>query len=93
MSSKLQSATVIIQSVRESRTKGTVWRPEGQRRFTIVATYPNGDVGLTTLDAWKASLCDQARMKGQRVAITFRDTGFFDKSLVSVELAKQKETA
>lgn len=94
----LSEATVTIYSVRESRTKPTHQRPAGWRRFLIGAERTSGElltkaITLTTLDPWKASLCDQARQSGRTVRIAFRDTGYFDADLVSVEIVTSQVSA
>ncbi len=92
MNLKPQDAIVTVQYVGESRTKGTWQRPEGLRRFVIGAEKTTGNssgervLGLTTLDAWKATLCQRARDKGLRLHIKYRETRYFDADLLFVEL-------
>ncbi len=92
---KLHVATVTIQYVNESRTRGTWARPDGLRRFVIGASRTTGEslgerlINFTTLDTWKASLCQQARDKGLTLQVKYQLTRFFDANLLHVELVKE----
>lgn len=83
---KPYAATVSIRYVQETVTKG------GLRRFTIGAerdgtTLAERYLSFTTLNAWKASLCSQAKDQGFQLSVKYRDTGFFDADLLFVEMA------
>jgi hypothetical protein len=88
---KLHDAVVTIDYVKETVTRG------GLRRFEIGAENVVGQslgerlIGLTTLDQWKASLCQQAKEKGLRLHIKYRETIYFDAALLFVELVMDAE--
>lgn len=89
---KLHTATVTIQYVDESRTRGTWHSPSGLRRFVIGAEKTDGEgfekrVSFTTLDPWKASLCQRARDQHLTLSVKYQLTRFFDANLLHVELA------
>ncbi len=87
---KLHDAIVTIKYVEERPTKG------GLRSFLIGAENVVGQslgervIGLTTLDQWKASLCASAKDKGLKLHIKYRETRFFDASLLFVEVAREE---
>lgn len=91
---KLHTATITIQYVEESRTRGNWARPDGLRRFVIGAEKTTGEslgerlISFTTLDPWKASLCQQARDKHLTLFVKYQLTRFFDANLLHVELVK-----
>lgn len=94
---KLHTATVTIQYVEESRTRATWNRPDGLRRFVIGASkVPEGEtlgetrLSFTTLDPWKASLCQQARDKHLTLFVKYQLTRFFDANLLHVEMVKDE---
>ncbi len=95
---KLHTAVVTISYVQESRTKGTWVRPDGLRRFVIGAdrvdiagdTLAETRLSFTTLDPWKASLCQQARENGFRLHVKYRMTRYFDADLLFVEMVKDE---
>jgi hypothetical protein len=93
---KLYTATVTIQYVEESRTRGTWQRPDGIRRFVIGAEKTTGEslgerrIGLTTLDPWRASLCLQAKDKGFKLFIKYKLTRWFDADLLHCEVVKDE---
>lgn len=79
-----ERALLTIYRVHESPTR------TGQPRFTIDAQRVDSDlftryVSLTTLDQWRASLCDQAMKVELPLVVTFRDDGYFDKTIVAIE--------
>lgn len=93
---KLHLATVTIDYVQESVTKG------GLRRFLIGATRaettpvdPLADrvLSFTTLNQWKAALCDQAQKSGATLLVKYRLTRYFDADLLHVELLKDAVSA
>lgn len=92
---KLHTAIVTIQYVQESRTRGNWQSPSGLRRFVIGAERePTGNtleetrLSFSTLDPWKASLCQQAREKHLTLRVKYQLTRYFDANLLHVELAK-----
>lgn len=99
MDLKPYEAIVTITYVKESRTKGTWAHPDGRRRFVIGAEKVDGNslgerlIGLTTLDAWRASLCDQARQQGRKLKVIYRKTRFFDCDLLHVETVKTDQVS
>ena len=82
-----REAIVTISYVQETLTKS------GLRRFLIGAELAGSGehfpvlsdryLSFTTLDQWKASLCDQYRKSGQPLKVSYRATGYFDQQLVS----------
>lgn len=86
-------AIVRIAYVDESRTRGTWHNPHGRRRFVIGAEKTEGEgltrhISFSTLDPWKASLCQQARDKHFPVAVKYRGTRYFDCDLLWVGLVE-----
>lgn len=86
----IHAATIKVMYVKETVTKG------GLRRFEIGAErVPGGEtlaeryLSFATLNQFKASLCLQARERGQLLAVKFRNTAWFDADLLAVELAKE----
>jgi len=64
------------------------------RRFEIQAARTTDDpaggawdkhLSFSTLDQWKASLCDQALKAGLTLKVTYRPTGYWDHDLLNVE--------
>lgn len=93
------TATVRIRVVREVPTRQRLGVPP-VRRFEILAEDVRGQavnidryVSLTTLDQWKASLCDQAMKVDLPLVVTFQDTGYFDKTIVAIERPTQQGAA
>ena len=88
-----QTDLVTITNVHETPVKnrlGTV----PMRRFEIQAAKTTDDpeggsfqkhLSLTTLDQWKASICDQALKAGLVLRVTYRPTGYWDHDLLAVE--------
>lgn len=70
-----ETVVVKIQRVSEGRTRPDWKHPKGRRRFEIDAVPvddPSTAVWCSTLDPWRASLCDRARQSGQTLALTLQ---------------------
>ncbi len=93
VTTKLHVDTVTIQYVNESRTRGTWGHPDGLRRFVIGAEKTTGQslsetrLSFSTLDPFKASLCQRARDQHLTVRVKYQLTRYFDANLLQVELA------
>lgn len=92
MNQEVQEAIVTIAYVQESPTKG------GLRRFLIGAeregdTLSERYLSFTTLDQFKASLCERHKVSGVPLAVKFRATGYFDYNLLWVGPVTQEATA
>lgn len=93
MRSEPHTALVTITNVHETPVKtrlGTL----PMRRFEIQAAKTTDDpeggswnkhLSFTTLDQWKASICDQAQKQGLQLKVTYRPTGYWDHDLLAVE--------
>lgn len=83
-------ATVLIRRFEEYKTKRT-----GLMRYVMYARRVEEDhdtnwIPLTTLNAWRASLCKRAWETERPVTITYRGTGYFDFDLLSVSWADEQ---
>lgn len=88
-----QTAVVTITNVHETPVRNPIGTLP-LRRFAIQASKVDDDpdggrwdahLSLSTLDQWKASLCDQAMKAGLELRVTYRPTGYWDDDLLSVE--------
>lgn len=92
-SSQPETAVVNITLVNELPVKNKIGAIP-MRRFDIQAAKVDDDpeggswnkhLSFTTLDQWKASLCHQAQQAGLPLKVTYRNTGYWDADLLSVE--------
>ncbi len=94
VTTKLHVDIVTIQYVNESRTRGSWGHPDGLRRFVIGAEKTTGQslsetrLSFSTLDPWKASLCQRARDEHLMLRVKYQMTRYFDANLLHVELVK-----
>jgi hypothetical protein len=82
--------TVHVRAVHVAQTrKPDVQRYTIQLQRTPTAEQPWPWVSVVTLNAWMASLCQQAQERKQAVVVARRPSRFFDDELVSVRLSKK----